>query len=85
MRWHDPKKGVLSPWAPSTDEHAEYMLGGAVDSWAFVAEYGRLRGGGIPTDQAMIFVGHSFRMWHLRHLPLGRPNGRQPAVTKPNG
>lgn len=51
--------------APSTGEDAEYMLGGAVDSRAFVAEYGRLRGGGMPTDQAMIFVGHSFRMWHL--------------------
>jgi hypothetical protein len=51
------------------------MLGGAVDSWAFVAEYGRLRGEGMPTEQAMIFVGHCFRMRHLGHLPLGQTVG----------
>jgi hypothetical protein len=36
-----------------------------------VAEYGRLRGDGMPAEQAMIFVGHRFRMRHLAHLPLG--------------
>jgi hypothetical protein len=61
------------------------MLGGAADSWAFVVEYEKLRGEGMGIEQAMIFVGHRFRMWHLRHLPLGRPSGRQLAGTKLNG
>lgn len=51
------------------------MLGGTIDSWAFVAEYGRLREEGMGVEQALIFVGHRFRMWHLRHLPLGQPVG----------
>ena len=72
LHWYNPKKRVAeSVGAPCNDEEAEHMLGGAVDSWAFVAEYGRLRKDGMPTEQAMIFVGHCFRMWHLRHLPLG--------------
>jgi hypothetical protein len=71
MRWYNPKKRVAETvYAPRTDEDAEHMLGGAVDSWAFQAEYGRLRGEGMPPEQAMIFVGHCFRMWHLGH-PLG--------------
>ena len=35
----------------------------------------RLRGEGMGIEQAMIFVGHRFRMWHLKHLPLGQPAG----------
>jgi hypothetical protein len=46
------------------------MLGGATDSWALVAEYERLREEGMGIEQAMIFVGHCFRMWHLRHQPV---------------
>ncbi len=57
--------------APYTDEEANHMLTGGTDSWAFVAEYGHLREEGMSIEQAMIFVGHRFRMWHLRHLPLG--------------
>lgn len=76
MRWYNPKKRVAETvGAPRTDEDAEHMLGGAVDSWAFVAEYGRLRGDGMPVEQAMIFVGHCFRMRHLASLPLGQPAG----------
>jgi hypothetical protein len=51
------------------------MLEGGTDSWAFVAEYERLREEGMGVEQAMIFVGHRFRMWHLRHLPVGRREG----------
>jgi hypothetical protein len=47
------------------------MLGGDIDSWALVTEYERLRDEGMSIEQALIFVGHSFRMWHLRYLPVG--------------
>jgi hypothetical protein len=74
LHWYNPKERVAeSVGAPCNDEEAEHMLGGAVDSWAFVAEYGRLRNDGMPLEQAMIFVGHCFRMRHLGHLPLGQP------------
>ena len=76
MRWYNPKERVAQTVpAPCADEDAEHMLGGAVDSWAFRAEYRRLRGEGMPIEQAMIFVGHCFRMRHLGHLPLGEPVG----------
>jgi len=56
--------------APYTDREAEHMLLGTPDSWADVAAYGRLRDAGMGLEQALIFVGHRFRMWHLRYLPL---------------
>ena len=36
-----------------------------------MAEYERLREEGISVEQAIIFVGHHFRLWHLRHQPIG--------------
>jgi hypothetical protein len=33
----------------------------------YVAEYTRLRDDGMSIEQAMIFVGHRFGMWHLRY------------------
>ena len=72
VHWYNPKTRVPeSVPGPYTDEEAEYMLGGTIDSWVFVAEYGKLRGEGMGIEQAMIFVGHRFRMWHLRYLPVG--------------
>ena len=71
MHWYTPETRVAeSVGSPYTDEEAKYMLGGSVDSWAFVAEYGRLRDEGMGIEQAMIFVGHRFRMFHLRYQPL---------------
>jgi hypothetical protein len=71
LHWYNPKTRVAeSVCAPCSDEGANYMLGGAIDSWAFVTEYGRLRDEGMGIEQAMIFVGHRFRMWHLRYQPL---------------
>ena len=71
MHWYNPKTRVAeSGGAPYTDEGAHHMLSGATDSWAFLAEYGRPRGEGRGIEQAMIFVGHRFRMWHLRYQPL---------------
>ncbi len=72
MHWYNPNARVAeSVGAPHTDEEAKRMLEGGTDSWAFVAEYERLRGEGMGIEQALIFVGHRFRMWHLRYLPVG--------------
>jgi hypothetical protein len=72
MHWYNPNRRVAdSVLAPYTDEEAEYMLWGATDSWAFLSEYERLRDEGMGIEQAMIFVGQRFSMWHPRHLPLG--------------
>jgi hypothetical protein len=72
MHWYNPATRVSETvTAPYTDEEATYMLSGDTDSWAFVAEYERLRDDGMSIEQAMIFVGHRFRMWHLRYLPVG--------------
>lgn len=57
--------------APYTDEEAEYMLLGTPDSWGFLAEYARLRSKVMGIEQAMSFVGHRFRMWHLRYEKVG--------------
>jgi hypothetical protein len=72
MHWYNPKKRVAeSVLAPYTDEEAEHMLRGATDSWAFLREYERLRDDGMGIEQAMIFLGHTFSMWHLSYQPLG--------------
>jgi hypothetical protein len=72
MHWYNPNRRVAeSVVAPSTDEEAEHMLWGATDSWAFLREYERLRDEGMGIEQAMIFLGHTFRMWHLSYQPLG--------------
>jgi len=72
MRWYNPKRRVAeSVVAPYTDEEAEHMLWGATDSWAFMSEYERLRDEGMGIEQAMIFVGQCFSVWHLRHQLVG--------------
>ena len=72
VHWYNPKTRITeSVPAPYTDEEAEFMLGGGIGSWAFVAEYGRLRGEGMGVEQAMILVGYRCRMWHPRYLPVG--------------
>jgi hypothetical protein len=58
--------------APSTDEEALEMLRGDINSGAFMAEYERLRDEeGMGVEQATIFVGHEFRLRHLRYQPVG--------------
>ena len=72
MHWYNPKiRGVEDVPAPSTDEEAFEMLRGDINSGAFISEYERLRADGMEVEQAMIFVGHHFRMWHLRYQPVG--------------
>ncbi len=72
MHWYNPKtRTVEDTPVPSTDEEALEMLRGDLNSGAFIAEYERLQGEGMGVEQAMIFVGHEFRMRHLRYQPVG--------------
>jgi hypothetical protein len=73
MRWYDPEEGkVEDVRAPSTDEEALEMLSGHPDSDRFVERYVVLREEGLGVEQALVFVGHSLGMFHLRHPNLGR-------------
>ena len=72
MHWYNPKiMGVGDVSAPSRDEEALEMLRGDINSGAFMSEYERLRTEeGMEIEQAMIFVGHEFRLRHLRYQPV---------------
>ena len=73
MHWYNPKAGkVEDAGAPSTDEEALERLSGHPDSGGFVERYVVLREEGLGVEQALVFVGHSVRMFDLRHLNLGR-------------
>jgi hypothetical protein len=72
MHWYNPKtRNVENTRAPSTDEEALQMLRGDTNSAAFMSEYERLREEGMGVEQAMLFVGHEFRLRHLRYQPVG--------------
>jgi hypothetical protein len=63
MYWYNPKsRSSEKVEAPSTDEEALAMLCGAPESTEFVKEYGRLREAGAPIEQALVLVGHEFRL-----------------------
>ena len=73
MHWYNPKtRCVEDVPAPFTDEGALEMLRGDPNTGEFITEYERMRDDGMDVGQALIFVGHRFRLWHLRHLPIGR-------------
>jgi hypothetical protein len=72
MHWYNPKTmSVEDTPAPSTDEEALQMLRGDINSGPFIAEYDRLREEGMGVEQAMIFVGHEFRLRDLSHQAVG--------------
>jgi hypothetical protein len=72
MHWYNPKTmSVEDALAPSTDEEALEMLRDDVNSGAFISEYEKLREEGMGVEQAMIFVGHEFRLRHLEYQPVG--------------
>jgi hypothetical protein len=72
MHWYNPKtRTVEDTAAPSTDKEALEMLCGDINSGTFMAEYDKLRRNGMGVEQAMIFVGHEFRLRDLRFLPIG--------------
>ena len=73
MHWYNPRTGETeSVPAPPTDEAALEMLLGHEDSGEFLENYVVLREEGMGIEQALMFVGHRFRMQSLRHLNLGR-------------
>jgi hypothetical protein len=72
MHWYNPKsRNAEDVRAPATDEAALEMLRGDINSDAFLMEYERLRSEGMGVEQALIFVGHRLRLWHLRYQPIG--------------
>jgi hypothetical protein len=63
MYWYNPTTRTSERvQAPSTDEQAIQMLAGAPDSADFIAEYLELRRSGSPIEQALVLVGHEFRL-----------------------
>jgi hypothetical protein len=63
MYWYNPKSRTSERVeAPSTDEQAIRMLAGARNSWEFINEYCKLRRSGTPIEQALVLVGHEFRL-----------------------
>jgi hypothetical protein len=73
MHWYNLKtRSAEDVPAPTTDEEALKMLSGAPNSRVFLAEYEKLRNEGMGGGQALIFVGHRVRLWHLRYQPIGQ-------------
>ncbi len=63
MYWYNPTtRSSERVAAPSTDEQAVDMLSGDPDSAQFVEEYLKLRHLGRPIEQALVLVGHEFRL-----------------------
>jgi hypothetical protein len=68
MYWYDPTISASERvQAPSTDEQAIQMLAGTPDSAEFIAEYLELRRSGSPIEQALVLVGHKFRLRESEH------------------
>ena len=63
MYWYNPAiRTSERVQAPSTDEQAIRMLSGTADSADFIGEYLELRRSGSPIEQALVLVGHEFRL-----------------------
>jgi hypothetical protein len=63
MYWYNPTTRTSERvQAPSTDEQALQLLAGTPDSAEFIAEYLELRRSGSPIEQALVLVGHEFRL-----------------------
>jgi hypothetical protein len=61
--WYDPTtQSSQRVEAPTTDEQAIQMLAGVRDSEQFIKEYLELRRSGAPIEQALVLVGHEFRL-----------------------
>lgn len=76
MYWYNPttRTSERIP-APATDEEAIEMLSGDPVSAAYVTEYAELRNSGMEIEQALILVGHKFRMQQMEH---DSPNAFRP-------
>jgi hypothetical protein len=63
MYWYNPITCTSERReAPSTDEQAIQMLAGTKDSAELIKEYCELRRSGTPIEQALVLVGHEFRL-----------------------
>ena len=63
MYWYNPTTRTSERvQAPSTDEQAVQLLAGTKDSAEFIGEYLELRRSGTPIEQALVLVGHEFRL-----------------------
>ena len=63
MYWYNPTTRTSERvQAPLTDEQAIQMLADTKDSADFIAEYLQLRRSGAPIEQALVLVGHEFRL-----------------------
>jgi hypothetical protein len=68
MYWYNPTTSASERVeAPSTDEQAIQMLAGTKDSAKFIEEYCKLRRSGAPIEQALVLVGHEFRLRRLEY------------------
>jgi hypothetical protein len=68
MYWYDPTIRTSERVdAPTTDEQAIQVLSGTRDSAEFIKEYCRLRRSGSPIEQALVLVGHEFRLRQPEH------------------
>jgi hypothetical protein len=68
MYWYNPTTRTSERvQAPSTDEQAVQMLADTPDSADFVGEYLELRRSGSPIEQALVLVGHEFRLREPEH------------------
>jgi hypothetical protein len=63
MYWYNPTTAASERVeAPSTDEQAIQMLAGTKDSAEIIKHYCQLRRSGTPIEQALVLVGHEFRL-----------------------
>jgi hypothetical protein len=63
LYWYNPTTRTSERVvAPSTDEQAIQMLAGTKDSAQFIRHYCQLRRWGTPMEQALVLVGHEFRL-----------------------
>jgi hypothetical protein len=68
MYWYNPKTRTSERVvAPSTDEQAIQMLAGTKDSARFIKHYCELRRLGTPMEQALVLVGHEFRLRQVEY------------------
>jgi hypothetical protein len=63
MYWYNPiTRTSERVEAPSTDEQAIRILADTQDSGEFIKAYCKLRRSGTPMEQALVLVGHEFRL-----------------------
>ena len=63
MYWYNPTTRTSERReAPSTDEQAIRMLAGTQDSAQCIKHYCELRRWGTAIEQALVLVGHEFRL-----------------------